>query len=174
MAREDIERSMRLPGSPGGSPLMDYNAEGGGQMKQQPVDAVETKAVAGQITPPFSLVSMPVEGGVRPDAGPAGSVPRSSDNSTEGGAVLGPAVASAPGGDVFPKGSGTVANPLLPSRKDRSLPAAEIKEFGDAVMPPVAGGYDARFPPGASQLISVPEPGAQPGEPSGLLPRKDR
>jgi len=172
MAREDIERSMRLPGSPGGSPLMDYNADGSGQMKQQPVDAVETKPVAGQITPPFSVVSLPVEGGVRPEAGPAGSVPRSSDNSTEGGAMLGPMVQSTPGGDVFPKGSGTVANPLLPSRKDRSLPAAEIKEFSAERMPPVGGGYDARFPPGDSATGDVAIPGPQPGEPSGLLPRK--
>lgn len=164
-----VKQSMRLPGSSGGSPLMDYNADGGGQMKQVQNNS-ETRAIAGQITAPYSVVSLPVEGGVRPVAGPAGSRPRSSDNSTEGGAMLGPDVVSSPGGDVFPKGSGTVANPGLPSAKPRNLPAVEIKEMLPARMPPDAN-YDARFPPGVSSIISVLNPGLQPGESAGLKPR---
>jgi len=170
MAVDDVKRSMRLPGSPGGSPLMDFNSDGAGQVKQVPL-MQETRAVAGAITPPFSVVSLPVEGGVRPDAGPAGSVPIAAPGTGPGGAKLGPAVTSAPGGDVYPKGSGTVANPGLPSVKPRNLPAAEIKEMLPERMPPVMGGYDARFPAGVSSLISVLNPGLQPGESAGLKSR---
>jgi hypothetical protein len=168
MAIEDVKRSMRLPGSPGGSPLMDYNAVSGGQMKQIPLN-VETPAIPGMIGPPFSVVSLPVEGGVRPDAGPAGSVPMGPDRNTPG-VKLGPPITSTPGGDVFPKGSGTVANPGLPSVKPRNLPAVEIKEMLPERMPPDAS-YDQRFKPGESALNTVPMPGLQPGETAGLKPR---
>lgn len=159
MGADDVKRSMRVPGALGGTPLMDFNATEGGQLRQQSVAAVETLAVPGAITPPFSQVSLPVEGGIRDQAGPAGSVP------ARGGAKLGPPVRSAPGGDVFPKGSGTVADPGLPSARDRTLPAVEIREArADRIVVP---GYTERVMPGMTGAS-----GLQPGESSGLLPRQ--
>lgn len=160
MSADDVKRSMCVPGSPGGTPLMDFNAPGSGQMLHQPVKDVETKAIPGAITPPFSVVTLPVEGGVRDQAGPAGSVPMPGN-----GAKLGPPIRSTPGGDVFPKGSGTVADPGLPSAKDRALPATEIKEArADRVVVP---GYTDRVMPGTTGIS-----GLQPGESSGLLSRQ--
>lgn len=158
MSDDPVCRSMRMPGEPGGTPLMDFNADNAGQMRMQPTSGVETKAVPGAITPPFSHVTLPVEGGLRPDAGPAGSVP------APGGAKLGPSIRSAPGGDVFPKGYGTVADPALPSVKDRVLPANDIRP---AARPLNVPGYSDRVMPG-----SAGNSGLQPGESAGLLPRK--
>src|SRR5579859_180625 len=167
-------KSMRVPGSPGGSPLMDFNATDGGQMKQQPLGNVETPAIAGTISGPFSVVSLPVEGGIRPDAGPAGSVPMQPDRQVPG-VKLGPGIRSAPGGDVFPKGSGTVADPALPSSRPRVLPAAAIASFSGDRMPPVQGPVpsDAPSADGYSGRVAKPTPasGLQPGETAGLLPR---
>lgn len=168
------QRSMKMPGEPGGSPKMDYNADGAGQMKQQPISSVETPAIAGSINgPPFSAVTLPVEGGTRPDAGPAGSVEAGGGM---GGAKLGPPIRSTPGGDVFPKGSGTVADPSLPSVKPRVLPANAIAPFSSDRMPPVRGPVpsDAPSSDGYSGRVAKPTPasGLQPGESPGLLPRK--
>lgn len=167
MADDAVKRSMRLPGEAGGSPLMDYNGADGGQMRQRSLADVVTPAIPGQITGPiFSSVSLPVEGGVREVAGPAPGVPKSPDRS-QPGVRIGPTVRSAPGGDVFPKGSGTVADPGLPSAKPRVLPANAIESFADGVMPPVPG---YRAVPGV--VTPSPTAGLQPGESAGLLPRK--
>jgi len=175
MPGPDNAQSMRMPGQPGGSPLMDYNNDpDAGQMKQRSLANVQTPALPGQLTGPFSVVSLPVEGDVRPVAGPAGSVPKSADRETPG-VTLGPPIRSTPGGDVFPKGSGTVADPALPSSRPRVLPAAAIASFSGDRMPPVQGPVpsDAPSADGYSGRVAKPTPasGLQPGETPGLLPR---
>src|SRR5689334_15065738 len=55
--------------------------------------------------------------------------------------------------DVFKPGGERVETPIPAER-----------------MPPVAGGYDARFPPGEGSLIRVPSRGLQPGERPGDPP----
>jgi len=72
--------------------------------------------------------------------------------------------------------NGKVTQPNVPGAipaPPRETITLQIVDVPVERMPPVAGGYNARFQPGVSSLISVPAPGLQPGESGpGSIPSK--